>query len=61
MIERTSSWHNRGLRKLAISTKRTARVIDAFIALADTVIITRRLLAEARLTHRWDHRPARRP
>jgi hypothetical protein len=33
----------------------------AFIALANAVIILRRLLAEAWLTHRWDTRPARRP
>ena len=61
VIERTNSWHNRGFKKLAICTERSARVIDAFIALANAVIITRRLLAEAWLTHRWDTRPTRRP
>lgn len=61
VIERTNSWHNRGFKKLAICTERCARVIEAFIALANAVIITRRLLAEAWLTHRWDNRPARRP
>jgi len=61
VVERTNSWHNRGFKKLAICTERTARVIDAFIALANAVIITRRLLAEAWLTHRWDTRPSRRP
>jgi transposase len=61
VIERTNSWHNRGFKKLAICTERRVRVIEAFIALANAVIITRRLLAEAWLTHRWDTRPARRP
>lgn len=61
VVERTNSWHTRGFKKLAICTERRATVIDAFIALANAVIITRRLLAEAWLTHRWDHRPARRP
>ena len=61
VVERTNSWHNRGFKKLAICTERRARVIDAFIAFANAVIITRRLLAEAWLTHRWDTRPNRRP
>jgi hypothetical protein len=61
VVERTNSWHNRGFKKLAICTERATRVIDAFIALANAVIITRRLLAAAWLTHRWDRRPTRRP
>jgi transposase len=61
VVERTNSWHNRGFRKLAICTERRARVIDAFIALANAAIIIRRLIREAWLTHRWDNRPTRRP
>ncbi len=61
VIERTNSWHNRGFKKLAICTERQARVIDAFIALANAVIITRRLIRVAWTTHRWDARPTRRP
>ena len=61
VVERTNSWHNRGFRKLAICTERRACVIDAFIALANAVIIVRRLLRIAWTTHRWDARPARRP
>lgn len=61
VVERTNSWHNRGFRKLAICTERRTRVIDAFIALANAVIIVRRLLRTAWTTHRWDTRPARRP
>lgn len=60
-VERTNSWHNRGFKKLAICTERRTRVIDAFIALANAVIITRRLLRTAWTTHRWDTRPTRRP
>ena len=61
VVERTNSWHNRGFKKLAICTERRARVIDAFIALANAAIIIRRLLREAWTTHRWDTRPAHRP
>jgi transposase len=61
VVERTNSWHNRGFKKLAVCTERRTRVIEAFIALANAVIIVRRLLAEAWLTHRWDTRPRRRP
>lgn len=61
VIERTNSWHNRGFKKLAYCTERRGRVIEAFIAFANAVIITRRLICEAWLTHRWDTRPARRP
>ena len=61
VVERTNSWHNRGFKKLAICTERHTRVIDAFIALANAVIITRRLIRIAWTTHRWDTRPARRP
>ena len=60
-VERTNSWHNRGFKKLAICTERRTPVIQAFIALANAVIITRRLLRTAWTTHRWDTRPARRP
>ena len=60
-VERTNSWHNRGFKKLLICTERRTRVIDAFIALANAVIITRRLLRAAWTSHRWDTRPSRRP
>lgn len=61
VVERTNSWHNRGFRKLHICTERRTQVIDAFIALANAIIITRRLIREAWTSHRWDTRPARRP
>lgn len=61
VIERTNSWHTRGFRKLQICTERRTRVIDAFIALANAIIIVRRLIRVAWTTHRWDTRPSRRP
>ncbi|TQK72743.1 IS5 family transposase [Nocardioides sp. SLBN-35] len=61
VVERTHAWHTRGFKKLAICTERRTRVIAAFIALANAVIITRQLLRAAWTTHRWDTRPARQP
>lgn len=61
VVERTNSWHNRGFTKLAICSEVRTRVLDAFTALANAVIITRRLLRKAWTTHRWDTRPPRRP
>lgn len=61
VVERTNSWHNRGFKKLAICTERRVRVIEAFIALANAIIIVRRLIRTAWTTHRWDTRPSRRP
>lgn len=61
VVERTNSWHNRGFRKLLICTERRARVVEAFLALANAIIIIRRLIRQAWTTHRWDARPARRP
>lgn len=60
MVQRTSSWHNRGLRKLAICTRRRIRVIDALIALVNA-IITRQFIHHTWTTHRWDTRPTRQP
>lgn len=61
VVERTNSWHNRGFKKLAICTERRGRVIEALIALANSVIILRRLIREGWTTYRWDTRPTRRP
>jgi transposase len=61
VVERTNSWHNRGFKKLHVCTERRTRVIEAFIALANAIIITRRLIRQAWTSHRWDTRPTRRP
>ena len=47
--------------KTQICTEVRTPVIDAFIALANAIIITRRLIAEAWSRYRWDNRPTRRP
>jgi transposase len=60
VVERTNAWHN-AHRKLVLCTERRARVIDFWIALANAIIIVRRLLRRTWTTHRWDRRPARRP
>lgn len=59
-VERTNSWHNRGFRKLAICTEVRTVVIDAFIALANAIIIVRRLIREGWTRYRWDGRHGRR-
>ena len=60
-MERTNSRHNRGFKKLNICTEVRTRVIDAFIALANTIIITRRLIREGWTHYRWTGRPTRKP
>src|SRR5690606_27301148 len=61
VVERTNSWHNRGCKKLAICTERRGHVINAFIALANAIIITRRLIREAWSRYRWEGRTKRQP
>lgn len=61
VVERTTSQHARGFRKLAIRTERRTAVINALISLANTIIVIRRLIREAWTTHRWHTRRARRP
>ncbi|AMA00367.1 IS5-like element ISCgl6 family transposase [Corynebacterium glutamicum] len=61
VVERTNSWHNRGFKKLSICTERCTRVVEAFIALANAVIILRRLIKQAWTSYRWDTRPGHRP
>lgn len=61
VIERTNSWHNRGFDNLAICTEVRTHVINAFIALAAAIIITRRLITEAWTRYRRNGRPTRRP
>lgn len=61
VVERTNAWHTRGFGKLAVCTERRSTVLAAFVALANAIIIIRRLLAEAWTRYRWEARPARRP
>jgi hypothetical protein len=59
-VERTHAWHN-NFYKLARCTERRQIVADFYIALANTVILIRRLLRRAWTLYRWDTRPPRRP
>lgn len=59
VIERTHAWHN-AHRKLLWCPERRARVIDFWIALANTLIIVRQPLRRAWLNYRWPGRPRRR-
>ena len=60
VVERTNSWHN-AFKKLVWCTERKATVAAFYVALANAVIIVRRLIREAWTRYRWDGRPARRP
>ncbi len=60
VVERTNAWHN-AHRKLVLCTERRARVIDFWVALANAIIIVRRLLRRVWTAYRWDSRPPRRP
>lgn len=61
VVERTNAWHTRGFRKLQICTERHARVIEAFIALANAIITTRRIIRQGWTRYRWNGRPPRKP
>lgn len=61
VVERTNSWTSRGFTIIAICTERRTTVIDAFLALINAIIITRRLIRQAWTTHRWPTRTTRRP
>lgn len=61
MVERTNSWHTRGFRKLQVCTEVRIVVVEAFIALANTIITTRRLIRQGWTRYRWEGRPSRRP
>lgn len=61
VVERTNLWHNRVFKKLQVCTERRIRVIEAFISLANAVIVVRRLVREAWCTYRWETRPTQQP
>jgi IS5 family transposase len=59
-VERTHAWHN-NFYKPARCTERRQIVADFYIALANTIVLVRRLLRRAWILYRWDTRPRRRP
>jgi len=60
VVERTNAWHN-AFKKLAWCTERRRAVAAFYVALANAVIILRRLIREAWIRYRWEGRPRRRP
>jgi transposase len=60
VVERTNSWQN-AFKKLVWCTERQARVIAFYHALANAVIVLRRLIREGWKRYRWEGRPARCP
>jgi hypothetical protein len=60
VVERTHAWHN-AFKKLAWCTERRGLVIRFYLALANAIIIVRRLVREAWKRYRWDTRPKRCP
>ena len=58
---RTHPRRHNNFYKLARCTERRQIVADFYIALANTVVLVRRLLRRAWSLYRWDTRPRRRP
>ena len=56
-----SRWQATNFYKLARCTERRQIVADFYIALANTIVLVRRLLRRAWILYRWDTRPSRRP
>jgi hypothetical protein len=59
VIERTQSWMN-GYGKVRRCTERTGHVVDFYLFLAATFVVTRCLIREARNRYRWSGRPTTR-
>ncbi len=60
VVKRTNAWHN-AFKKLAWCTERRGVVVRFSVALANAIIIVRRLVREAWKRYRWDTRPRRCP
>lgn len=56
MDQQTGSGQHNAFRKLAWCTERGSVVIRFYVALANTIIIVRRLVREAWTRYRWDTR-----
>ncbi|WP_193101673.1 IS5 family transposase [Brevibacterium aurantiacum] len=59
-VERTNSWHTRGFGLLQVVLDRVDRVQQAWVCLANTIIILKRLLQESWTQCRWANRPVKR-
>lgn len=59
VVERTQSWMN-GYGKLRRCTEKTRQVVDFYLFLAATFVVTRCLIQRARIHYRWPGRPTTR-
>lgn len=59
VVERTQSWMN-GYGKLRRCTERNGLVVDFYLFLAAALVVTRRLIQEARTRYRWPNQPTTR-
>lgn len=59
MIERANSWHTRGFGILQVVLDRSDPVQQAWVHLANAIIVLRRLLKESWTRFRWDNRPVK--
>ena len=59
VVERTHAWMN-GYGKLRRCTERTGVVVEFYLFLAATFVVTRCLIQRARSRYRWDARPTTR-
>ncbi len=59
VVERTQAWMN-GFGKLRRCTEKTRRVVEFYLFLAATFVITRCLIQRARTRYRWPGRPTTR-
>lgn len=59
VVERTQSWMN-GYGKLRRCTERRGTVVDFYLFLAATFVVTRSLIRQARTRYRWPNRPTTR-
>lgn len=58
-VERTNSWHTRGFGILQVVLDRTEKAQQAWVHLANAIIVLRRLLQESWIRFRWDTRPVK--
>ncbi len=59
VVERTQAWMN-GSGKLRRCPEKAGRVVDFYLFLAATFVVTRSLIRRARLRYRWPGRPTTR-
>ena len=59
VVERTQSWMN-GYGKLRRCTERSGVVVDFYLFLAAALVVTHRLIQEARARYRWPNQPTTR-